>query len=158
SRSIDHGLPEWAYYDQDYVTVPPLAFMLHYAATRVAPGVDAVILAKVVAQIEIAAAFLAAAALLLPVFRLCPTLLAMSFLIWPPPFLVWFIDGYFPTTTALLVQLVFVAWVLGRVRDWADGNAIVTGRALAVAAALAALGAFADAIGLAVDTFVGLLF
>jgi hypothetical protein len=158
SRSIDHRLTDWAYYDQDYVTVPPLSFMLHYAATRALSAVDAVVLAKIVAQLQIAVGLIAAALLLLPTFGFWPTLLALSFLIWTPPFFIWFIDGYFPTTTALLVQLVFVAWVLRRVRDWTTGNAQVPARMLIVAAVLSALGVFSDAIGLAVDGCVVLLF
>src|SRR5258708_20649503 len=50
TRSTDPGLTEWSSYDQDYVTVPPLSFPAHYAATRLFPRVEPVLLAKLVSQ------------------------------------------------------------------------------------------------------------
>jgi hypothetical protein len=155
TRSTDHRLSEWPYYDQDYITVPPLPFMAHYAATLLYPRKDPVVLAKIVAQLEIFVGVLAAALLLETTLGLWPTVAAFSFLIWTLPFLVWYINGYFPTTPALLVQLVFLGWVLRRVREWADGRPVA---GVAAAAGLAALGACCESIALAMNAVVVALF
>ena len=154
TRSTDPGLTEWSSYDQDYVTVPPLSFVAHYGAARMFPRVEPVFLAKIVAQLQIAGGLLIAAALLYATFSFWPTLLALSFLIWTTPFLVWFINGYFPTTTALLVQLVFIAWLLPPVRRWANGRDTVYPRELWIGAGLAALGACTEALDLALTACV----
>src|SRR5207302_2181912 len=112
----------WPYYDQDYITVPPLPFIAHYAATLIAPRADPVMLAKLVAQLQIFAGVLVAAVLFESTVGLWPALAGFSFLIWTLPFLVWYVNGYFPTTTALLLQLVTIGWVLRRVREWAAGQ------------------------------------
>ena len=162
TRATDYRLTEWSSYDQDYVTVPPLSFVLHYAASRALPRVEPVFLAKLVAQAQIAAGMLVAGAMLCATFGFWPTLLALSFLIWTRPFLVWFIDGYFPTTTALVVQLVLMAWTLCRVREWASSSepspAPRETRHVATAAALAILGAMAESIALIVNLLVAAMF
>jgi hypothetical protein len=112
SRTVDQHLPEWADRDEfwrDYVSLPPLAFMLHYAATRAFPHVEPVLLGKLLAHVLIAAAILASAPLLAFAFGAPAALIALSFAIWSAPFLIWFINGYFGTTPALAFHLVFLA-------------------------------------------------
>jgi hypothetical protein len=115
SRSVDQNLPEWMYRDdywRDYLSQPPLSFMLHYAAMRIFDAADPVVVGKVVAQVQIAAGVVAAAAILFEVFGFAATLAGLSFLIWGRPFLLWFIDGYYSTTTAMVCQFLLVAWCL----------------------------------------------
>jgi hypothetical protein len=121
SRSIDQSLPEfWTNHEyyRNYLSVPLFGFMLHYAATRVMPWVEPVLLGKLLAHALIAGAVLASAALLVPVFSFWPTLAALSMLIWSKSFSVWLIDGYFGTTPALAFQLVLVAWSIA----WVDAR------------------------------------
>ena len=83
--SIDPELPEWPYrtaFSQEYSSVPPLAFILHYAATRVLPGVEPVLLGKLLAQFLLASSTIVAALFLYRVFGAWPTLVGVSFLIW----------------------------------------------------------------------------
>jgi hypothetical protein len=82
--SIDRDLPEWPYrtpFAQEYSSVPPLAFMLHYGATRVFPRVEPVLLAKLLAQVLIGVSVLAAAVFLARAFGAWPTFVGLSFLI-----------------------------------------------------------------------------
>jgi hypothetical protein len=111
--SIDRELPEWPYrteFAQEYSSVPPLAFMLHYAATRSLPQLEPIFVAKLLAQLLIAASVLAAAWLLATAFGGCPIFLGLSFLIWGVPFLLWYSSGYFAITVGLAATLVLVAW------------------------------------------------
>jgi hypothetical protein len=163
TRSTDHRLSEWPYYDQDYITVPPLSFALHYAAVNVFRRADPVVVAKLVAQVQIAAGVLVAAVLFERTLGVWPTLAGFSLLIWTLPFLVWYINGYFPTTTALLVQLIGTGWMLQCVRRWASGHGPAASlahrrRPAVAAAALAALGVCSEAIGLAVNAAVAVVF
>jgi len=83
--------------------------------------VEPVPLGKLLAQVLVAAAVIAAGALLLPVFSFRPTLAALSLVIWGKPFYVWLVDGYFGTTPALTFQLVLTAWLLSWVAARARG-------------------------------------
>ena len=111
--STDRSLPEWPYrteFSQEYFSVPPLAFILHYGATRAFPRIEPVLLAKLVAQALTCASVLAAAALLAGVFDAWSIFIGLSFLISGVPFLLWFANGYFALNVGLAVQLVLVAW------------------------------------------------
>jgi len=115
SRSIDQDFPEWGYRDEywrDYLSQPPLSFMLHYWVTRAVPGGDPIVLARWLAEAQIAVAVLISGALLFEVFGAGATLAGLSFLLWGQPFLVWFIDGYYSTTTAMVCQLMLVSFLL----------------------------------------------
>ncbi|HMB82094.1 MAG TPA: BACON domain-containing protein, partial [Vicinamibacterales bacterium] len=115
SRSIDQALPEWAYRDEywrDYLSQPPLSWMLEYWASLVFNASDPVLVGKLLAQTLIAVGVLVSAALLYDVFGFGATLAGLSFLLWGQPFLVWFIDGYYSTTPAMVCQLVLVSWCL----------------------------------------------
>ena len=146
--SIDPDLPEWPYRtpgSQEYASVPPLAFVLHYGATRLAPGAEPVLLGKLLAQLLIAGSVLAAAALLMEVFGAWATLAALSFVIWSVPSLLWLANGYFALNVGLAVQFVLVAWCAvsaSRVSDRGGGSHAAI--PFAVGAALAFLGGFAD--------------
>jgi hypothetical protein len=156
--SIDPDLPEWPYrgaFSQEYTSVPPLAFILHYAATRVVPGVEPVLLGKLLAQFLLAASTLVAAIFLHRAFGARATLVGLSFLIWGVPSLLWFANGYFAVNVGLAVQLVLVAWCAAVAahafdeanRSRASDNAIHFG----VGAVLAFLGGFADYLPLAAN-------
>src|SRR5438552_879152 len=111
--SIDPELPEWPYrtaFSQEYSSVPPLAFILHYAAMRALPAVEPVLLGKLLAQALIAGSVLIAAWLLYGVFGFWPTLVSLSFLISGVPCLLWFANGYFAVNVSLATQLVLTAW------------------------------------------------
>jgi hypothetical protein len=115
SRSIDQSLPEWTYRDdywRDYLSQPPLSFVLQYAAMRLVPAADPVVVGKLVAQLQIAAGILCAGVLLLEVFGLVATLAGLSFLVWGRPFLLWFVDGYYSSTPAMVFLLLLTAWCL----------------------------------------------
>jgi hypothetical protein len=115
SRSIDQSLPEWTYRDdywRDYLSQPPLSFALHYGAIRLFPETDPVLAGKLLAQLQIAAGVLCAGVLLLDVFGFAATLAGLSFLIWGRPFLIWFVDGYYSTTPAMVFVLLLTAWCL----------------------------------------------
>jgi hypothetical protein len=94
--SIDLDLPEWPYrgaFSQEYTSVPPLAFILHYAGTRALPGVEPVLLGKLLAQGLLAASTVVAAFFLHRVFGAWPTLVGLSFLIWGVPSILWFANA-----------------------------------------------------------------
>lgn len=64
SRSIDQTLPEWASRDwfwRDYISLPPLSYMLHYGASRIFESVEPILLGKLLAQVQVAVAVLVAA-------------------------------------------------------------------------------------------------
>jgi hypothetical protein len=121
--------------------------MLHYAATRVMPWVEPVLLGKLVAQALVAGAVLVSSALLVPVFSFWPALAALSFVVWSKSFYVWLIDGYFGTTPALAFQLGLVSSSVARVNARTRGVAS-TGyrvwRAAAIAALLSFFGGFSE--------------
>ncbi len=156
--SIDPDLPEWPYrgpFSQEYTSVPPLAFILHYAATRALPGVEPVLLGKLLAQFLFAASTIVAAFFLHRVFGAWATLVGLSFLIWGVPSILWFANGYFAVNVGLAVQLVLVAWcaaVAASAPSERD-DARATGLAIdvGVGATLAFLGAFADYLPLAAN-------
>ncbi len=155
SRSIDQELPEWSYRDtywRDYLSQPPLAYMLHYWASRLFDRVDPIVVAKLLAQAQIAAGILVSGALLFDVFGFGATLAGLTFLIWGQPFLVWFIDGYYSTTPAMVCQLILVAWSMSFVRrELSDASPSVwstRGRDLLVVGAVAWLGVFSEWIAL----------
>jgi len=147
SRTIDQHLPEWADRDEfwrDYVSLPPLAFMLHYGATRLFPDVEPVLLGKLLAHVIIGAAVLTAAPLLASAFGAAAALAALSFVIWSGPFLIWFINGYFGTTPALAFHLVFLAGTLAALHT----ERRVTWWALAGLGVCAFAGAFSEWVAL----------
>jgi hypothetical protein len=124
--------------------------MLHYWATRIFDAVDPIVVGRLLAQVQIAVAVLVAAPWLFEVFGFGATLAGLSFFIWGRPFLIWFIDGYYSTTPALLCQLALVSWCLAFTKRtlanaspptlrWAD---------IAVAMLLAFLGVFSEWIAL----------
>lgn len=171
--STDRDLPEWPYrtlFSQEYYSVPPLAFMLHYAATRILPGVEPVLLAKLLAQAVIAASVLGAAALLAVVFDRFAIFAGMSFLISGVPYLLWYSNGYFAVNVGQAVQLVLAGWCAqamwrGLAADDAGAGAdrvsgVVPGAAdVVLGGGLAFLGAFADYMPLAANAtaFIGLV-
>ncbi len=149
--SIDSELPEWPYRSassQDYSSVPPLAFILHYAATRALPSVEPVLLGKLLAQTLIVVSVLIAAWLLYGVFGFWPTLVGLSFLISGVPFMLWFANGYFAVNVSLAAQLVLTAWCaaisFASISDRHGERLPAPGRSFAVGAAIAFGGAFAD--------------
>src|SRR5438093_2365179 len=149
--SIDPELPEWPYrtaFSQEYSSVPPLAFILHYAATRALPPVEPVLLGKLLAQALTAGSVLIAAWLLCGVFGFWPALVSLSFLISGVPCLVWFANGYFAVNVSLATQLVLTAWcaavAYASVRDGGRSNVPSAPASFAIGAALAFAGAFAD--------------
>jgi len=150
--STDLQLPEWPFrtpYAQDYYSIPPLAFILHYGATRTIEHVDPVLVGKILAQALIAVSVLAAAFFLFHAFGAWSPLVGLSFLIWGTPFLLWFANGYFAVNVGLAVQLVLVSWVMAiAARSWSSDRSagwIASVRVnVAIGAALAFLGAFAD--------------
>lgn len=156
SRSIDQTLPEWTARDlywRDYISLPPLSFMLLHFTSRLFPFVEPILLGKLLAQVQIAIAVPLAAIFLYEVFGFGATLGGLSFLIWGRPFLVWFIDGYFGTTPAVLCQLVLVAWSLAFFQrelcgEAAEGPARVRWSDLGMAVSLAFLGAFSEWVAL----------
>jgi hypothetical protein len=156
--SIDPDLPEWPYrgpFSQEYTSVPPLAFILHYAATRALPGVEPVLLGKLLAQFLLASSTIVAALFLHRVFGAWPTLVGLSFLVWGVPSILWFANGYFAVTVGLAVQLVLVAWcaaVAASALDERDaGRAAGVSIHFGIGAMLAFLGAFADYLPLAAN-------
>jgi hypothetical protein len=153
SRSIDQALPEWSDRDihwRDYLSQPPLSFMLEYWASLAFSRVDPVIVGKLLAQVLTAAAILGSAGLLCDVFGAGPTLLGLSFLIWGEPFLVWFIDGYYATTPAMLFQLLLSAWCLAFLQRVlaAEGPSTLRWREMVAPSTLAFLGAFSEWVAL----------
>jgi hypothetical protein len=163
--STDRELPEWPFrteFSQEYFSVPPLAFMLHYAATRAFPRIEPVLLAKLVAQTLICASVLVAASLFAVAFDAWSIFVGLSFLISGVPFLLWFANGYFALNVGLAVQLVLVAWcaaVAARSLDAADTAAAPGSGYVLLGGILAFLGAFADYIPLAANgtAFAGLM-
>ncbi len=115
SRSIDQEVPEWSASDQDYFSMPPLAFLLHYGAERVfGSSVHPIVLGKVIGHVVILLAVLVSAFMMLPVFGFWITHLVLLFFMTSKPVLIWNIDGYFPPTLSLVVFLVLTAWCLNR--------------------------------------------
>jgi hypothetical protein len=115
SRSIDASLPEWTYRDdywRDYLSQPPLSYALQYGAMRMFPGADPVVVGKLLAQVQIAIGVLLAGVLLVDVFGFAATLAGLSCLVWGRPFLLWFVDGYYSTTPAMVCLLLITAWSL----------------------------------------------
>jgi len=151
AMSIDRELPEWPYrslFSQEYSSVPPLAFILHYTATRALPSVEPVLLGKLLAQALTAVSVLIAAWLLYGVFGFWPTLVGLSFLISGVPCILWFANGYFAVNVSLATQLVLTAWcaaiAFASISD-RDGDRVPPpARGFVVGAALAFAGAFAD--------------
>lgn len=156
SRSIDQNLPEWAYRDnywRDYVSQPPLSFMLEYWGSRALDDVDPVLIGKLLAHALIATGILLSAWWLHEVFDFGAALAGLSFLVWGQPFLVWFIDGYYATTPAMVCQLVLVSWSLVLFRRQlasSDDQRHWRGwpRDLLIVAAFAYLGTFSEWIAL----------
>src|SRR5438132_6087516 len=148
--SIDPELPEWPYrtaFSQEYSSVPPLAFILHYAATRALPSVEPVLLGKLLAQALTAASVLIAAWLLYGVFGFWPALVSLSFLISGVPCLLWFANGYFAVNVSLATQLVLTAWCAAVAFAGVDERGMKRPAALrsfAIGAVIAFAGAFAD--------------
>jgi hypothetical protein len=164
--STDLDLPEWVYrteFSQEYFSVPPLAFILHYGATRFFDNIEPVLLGKLLAQFLICVSTIGAAFFLYGVFGVWPTLIGLSFLIWGVPFLLWFSNGYFAVNVGLAVQLVFVSWCCAvaarssRDEDWSGASVVAIN--FIVGVALAFLGGFADYVPLAANAIavVGLL-
>jgi hypothetical protein len=159
--SIDLDLPEWPYrgaFSQEYTSVPPLAFILHYAGTRALPGVEPVLLGKLLAQGLLAASTIVAAFFLHRVFGAWPTLVGLSFLIWGVPSILWFANGYFAVNVGLAVQLVLVAWCAAVAASALDEQDEREGRRrgdipihFGIGAMLAFLGGFADYLPLAAN-------
>jgi hypothetical protein len=153
--SIDPDLPEWPYRtldSQEYTSVPPLAFILHYGATRLVPGVEPVLLGKLLAQLLIAASVLASAMLLLDVLGAWATLAALSFVIWSVPSLLWLANGYFAVNVGMAVELVLAAWCVAVASGARDrGSRAPIAMTCAIGAALAFLGGFADYLPLAAN-------
>ncbi|MBI3492854.1 MAG: fibronectin type III domain-containing protein [Acidobacteria bacterium] len=169
SRSIDQTLPEWWYRDvywRDYLSQPPLSWMLHYWASRAFDRVDPIVVGKLLAQVMTAAGVLLAAPLLYEAFGFGAALAGLSFVIWSYPFLVWFIDGYYSTTPAVLCQLVLASWgaayfTRALSRRAPDDRSGIRGRDVLVASSLAYLGTFSEWVALfgnavAVAAFVAL--
>jgi hypothetical protein len=156
SRSIDQDLPEWSYRDvywRDYLSQPPLSWMLHYWASRAFDRADPIVVGKILAQVMTAAGVLAAAPLLEVAFGFGAALAGLSFVIWSYPFLVWFIDGYYSTTPAMLCQLVLASWGVAFFtrtlsRKAPDDGSGIRARDLAVAASLAYLGTLSEWVAL----------
>ncbi|MBI3399994.1 MAG: fibronectin type III domain-containing protein [Acidobacteria bacterium] len=156
SRSIDQNLPEWWYRDvywRDYLSQPPLSWMLHYWASRALDRVDPIIVGKLLAQGMTVAGVLIAAPLLEVVFGFGAALAGLSFVIWSSPFLVWFIDGYYSTTPAMLCQLVLASWGVAFFtrtlsRNAPDDGSGIRARDLLIASSLAYLGTLSEWVAL----------
>src|SRR5258708_6717744 len=73
TRSVDGFLGEWPYADQEYVTVGPLAFALHYEAMKLWPQRDPIVAAKILGQLQLAGAVLLSGLALVGVFGFWPT-------------------------------------------------------------------------------------
>src|SRR5262249_10936954 len=111
--STDPDLPEWPFrtlFSQEYYSVPPLAFILHWAASSLLPRVEPVLLAKLLAQALIATSVLASAALFVPAFDAWAIFVGLSFLVSGVPYLLWYANGYFAVNVGLAAQLVLVGW------------------------------------------------
>ena len=149
--SIDRSLPEWQYrtpFAQEYSSVPPLAFILHYGVMRALPAVEPVLLGKLLAQALIAASVLASAWLLCDVYGFWPTLVALSFVISGVPCILWFANGYFAVNVALAVHLVLVSWCTAIARaaldDGPERRLPSAAGGFVAGASLAFAGAFSD--------------
>lgn len=155
--STDPDLPEWPFrtlFSQEYSSVPPLAFILHWAASSLLPRADRVLLAKLLAQALIATSVLASAALLAPAFDAWPIFVGLSFLVSGVPYLLWFSNGYFAVNVGLAAQLVLVGWCAEALASGLEtsGTRPVHGAAYAAAGGVVAfLGAFADYIPVAAN-------
>jgi hypothetical protein len=169
SRSIDQTLPEWPFRDdywRDYLSQPPLSWMLHYWASRAFDRVDPIVVGKLLGQVMTAAGVLLAAPFLLEAFGFGAALSGLSFVIWSFPFLVSFIDGYYSTTPAVLCQLVLASWGVAFFtralsRSALEDGSGVRARDLIIAASLAYLGTLSEWVALfgnavAVAAFVAL--
>jgi hypothetical protein len=149
--STDPNLPEWPFrtpFAQEYSSVPPLAFILHYAATRALPAVEPVLLGKLLAQALIAASVLVAGWFLCDVFGFWPALVGLSFVISGVPCILWFASGYFAVNVALAVHLVLVSWcaaiALAALDDGVERVTPSAAGGFIVGAGLAFAGAFSD--------------
>jgi hypothetical protein len=156
SRSIDQHLPEWGYRDvfwRDYLSQPPLSWMLHYWASRAFDRVDPIVVGKVLAQVMTAAGVLVAAPFLEVAFGFGAALAGLSFVIWSYPFLVWFIDGYYSTTPAMLCQLVLASWGAAFFtrtlsRNAPDDGSRIRARDVLIASSLAYIGTLSEWVAL----------
>jgi hypothetical protein len=164
SRSIDQSLPEWSYRDdywRDYLSQPPLSFMMLYWATDLFRAVDPVVVGKLLAQFQIAVGVLVAAGLLYEVFGFAATIAGLSFAIWGQPFLVWFIDGYYSTTPAMVCQLMLVSWCVAFFKRELAGpepRRRARWRDLLIVGLLAYLGTFSEWVALFGNAIAALAF
>ncbi len=151
--SIDPELAEWPYRGegaQVYTSVPPLAFILHYAATRALPRVEPVLLGKLLAQALIAASTIASAPFLVDAFGALAAAAGLSFAIWSVPYLLWFSNGYFAVNVGLAAQMVLTSWTAAlaaetlRSQRTGGPDSPRPARQAALGFAVAFLGAFAD--------------